>query len=154
METPGIWARMRAFTRGERDAQTLYAYRQAGAAVHPLLDAAERRRFDLLVGGVSPFALKRHVGLELACAWNAFALQTLGDKMLAADETADPGTVGFVPPVTFDQVEAYYQQVQRWLGHASQATHDPDFDCPRAPCPLPCRPGRPWSPVPGPTWRP
>lgn len=144
METPGIWARMRAFTRGERDAQTLYAYRQAGAAVHPLLDAAERRRFDLLVGGVSPFALKRHVGLELACAWNAFALQALGDKMLAADETADPGTVGFVPPVTFDQVEGYYQQVQRWLGHASQAAHDPDFDLPKGtlPAALPA-----WSPV-------
>ena len=152
METPGIWARMRAFTRGERDAQTLYAYRQAGAAVHPLLDAAERRRFDLLVGGVSPFALKRHVGLELACAWNAFALQALGDKMLAADETADPGTVGFVPPVTFDQVEGYYQQVQRWLGHASQAT--PTSTCPGGPCQPPSRPGHPWSPVPGRIWRP
>ncbi|MVN88905.1 hypothetical protein GO986_19365 [Deinococcus sp. HMF7620] len=144
MDTPGIWARVRAFTRGERDAQTLYAYRQAGAAVHPLLDAAERRRFDLLVGGVSPFALQRHVGLELACAWNAFALQTLGDKMLAADEAADPDTVGFVPPVTYDQVEAYYQQVQRWLGYASQAEHDPEFDLPPGtlPAALPA-----WSPV-------
>ncbi|EYB66335.1 hypothetical protein DEIPH_ctg139orf0053 [Deinococcus phoenicis] len=31
---------MRAFTCGERDAETLYAYRRAGAQVHPLLDAA------------------------------------------------------------------------------------------------------------------
>ena len=68
METPGVWTRVRALTRGERDAETLYAYRQAGAQVHPLLDAAERRRFDLTLGGTSPFAVKRHVGLELACA--------------------------------------------------------------------------------------
>ncbi|MFC4637787.1 hypothetical protein [Deinococcus hohokamensis] len=144
METPGIWARVRAFTRGERDAETLYAYRQAGMQIHPMLDAAERRRFDLTVSGTSPFAVKRHVGLELACAWNAFALQTLGDKMLEADEAADPDTVGFVPPVTFDQVQGYYEQVQRWLGFASQAAHDPGFDVP--PTTLPAKLPD-WSPV-------
>lgn len=144
MDTPGIWTRVRAFTRGERDAETLYAYRQAGAQVHPMLDDAERRRFDLTLSGTSPFAVKRHVGLELACAWNAFTLQTLGDKMLAADETADPGTVGFVPPVTFDQVNAYYTEVQRWLGYASQAAHDPEFELPVGT--LPARLPN-WSPV-------
>ncbi|MBB5234321.1 hypothetical protein [Deinococcus budaensis] len=144
METPGVWTRVRAFARGERDAETLYAYRRAGAQIHPLLDAAERRRFDLTVSGTSPFALKRHVGLELACAWNAFTLQTLGDKMLGADETADPATVGFVPPVTFDQVQGYYTEVQRWLGYASQAGHDADFELPAGtlPAKLPD-----WSPV-------
>ncbi|EYB66334.1 MULTISPECIES: hypothetical protein [Deinococcus] len=88
--------------------------------------------------------MKRHVGLELACAWNAFALQTLGDKMLEADDAADPDTVGFVPPVTFDQVNAYYTEVGRWLGHASQAGHDPDFALPAGTLParLPD-----WSPV-------
>lgn len=63
-----MWTRVRAFTRGERDAETLYAYRRVGAQVHPLLDAAECRRFDLTLSGTSPFAVKRHVGLELACA--------------------------------------------------------------------------------------
>ncbi|GBF04657.1 hypothetical protein DAERI_020254 [Deinococcus aerius] len=144
METPGVWTRVRAFTRGERDAETLYAYRQAGTQVHPLLDAAERRRFDLTLSGTSPFAVKRHVGLELACAWNAFALQTLADKMLEADEAADPSTVGFVPPVTFDQVNAYYAEVGRWLGYASEAEHDPAFELPARtlPAKLPK-----WSPV-------
>ncbi|BDP43456.1 hypothetical protein DAETH_34250 (plasmid) [Deinococcus aetherius] len=135
---------MRAFARGERDAETLYAYRRAGAQVHPLLDAAERRRFDLTLSGKSPFAVPRHVGLELACAWNAFTLQTLGDRMLEADEAADPGTAGFVPPVTFDQVQGYYTEVGRWLGYASQAEHDAGFDLPAGTLParLPD-----WSPV-------
>lgn len=144
METPGIWARIRAFARGERHAETLYAYRRAGAEIHPLLDAAERRRFDLTLSGTSPFAVQRHVGLELVCTWNAFTLQTLGDKMLEADELADPDTVGFVPPVTFDQVQAYYTEVQLWLGYASQAGHDPEFDLP--PGKLPARLPE-WSPV-------
>lgn len=144
MDTPGIWTRVRAFTRGERDAETLYAYRQAGVQVHPMLDEAERRRLDLTLSGTSPFAVKRHVGLELACAWNAFALQTLGEKMLAADEVADPGTVGFVPPVTFDQANGYFTEVPRWLGYASQAAHDPEFELPAGtlPAKLPD-----WSPV-------
>ncbi|MPY68270.1 hypothetical protein F8S09_16560 [Deinococcus sp. SDU3-2] len=144
MDTPGVWTRVRAFTRGERHAETLYAYRRAGAQVHSLLDAGERRRFDLTLSGTSPFALPRHMGLALACAWNAFTLQTLGDKMLEADEQADPGTAGFVPPVTFGQVEGYYTEVQRWLAYASQAEHDPQFDLPAdiLPAPLPA-----WAPV-------
>jgi hypothetical protein len=140
----GIWTRVRAFTRGERDAEMLYAYRRAGAGLHPMLDAAERRRLDLTLSGTSPFGMTSSTGLELACAWNAFALQTLADQLLQADEAADPGTVGFVPPVTFDQAEAYYRDVQRWLAHATRAAHDPQFTLPYGTLParLPA-----WSPV-------
>ncbi|BDP44668.1 hypothetical protein DAETH_46370 (plasmid) [Deinococcus aetherius] len=64
--------------------------------------------------------------------------------MLEADGAIDPGTVGFVPPVTFDQVNAYYTEVGRWLGYASEAGHDPDFELPARtlPAKLPK-----WSPV-------
>ncbi|MFC4425197.1 hypothetical protein [Deinococcus navajonensis] len=154
MDTPGVWARVRAFTRGERDAHTLYAYRRAGTQIHPMLDAAERRRFELLVSGTGPFAVKRHVGLELAFAWNAFALQTLGDKMLEADEAANPGTAGFVPPVAFDQVQGYDEQVQRWLGFASQAADDPEFDVPASTLPATLPRWSRWSRVPDRTWTP
>lgn len=144
MEKPGVWARIKAFTRGEQDAETLYAYKRAGAPVHDLLDAAERRRFELAAGGTSPFEMSAQVGTELACTWNAFALQTLGDKMLEADEVADPDTAGFVPPVTFNQVQGYYQQVQQWLAYASRAGHDAAFGLPYGTLParLPD-----WSPV-------
>lgn len=144
MQRPGVWARIKAFARGEQDAETLYAYKRAGAPVHDLLDAAERRRFEFAATGVSPFAMSRQVGLELVCIWNAFALQTLGDKMLEADEVADPDSVGFVPPVTFEQVQGYYVDVQRWLAHATRAAHDPAFELPDGslPAKLPD-----WSPV-------
>ncbi|GGK92160.1 hypothetical protein [Deinococcus radiotolerans] len=143
MEPPTVWTRLRAALSGEQNAETLYAYQRAGATVHDLLDAAERRRFDLTASGTSPFDMPAQVGVELACIWNAFALQTLGDRMLRADEQADPATVGFVPPVTFSQVQAYYQDVQRWLAHATRAAHDPQFQ-PAAPLPAPLPD---WSPV-------
>lgn len=144
MERPTVWSRIRAAARGERDAETLYAYQRAGAGVHDQLDAAERRRFGLAAEGKSLLDMPAQVGLELVCTWNAFALQTLGDRMLEADEVADPASAGFVPPVTFDQVAAYYGQVQQWLAHASRAAHDPAFDLPRGTLParLPD-----WSPV-------
>ena len=144
MERPGVWKRIRAGLRGEQDAETLYAYKRAGASVHDLLDAAERRRLEFAATGVSPFAMTAQVGTELACIWNAFALQTLGDKMLHADEVADPDTAGFVPPVTFGQVDAYYREVQTWMAHATRAAHDPDFTLPTGalPATLP-----EWSPV-------
>jgi hypothetical protein len=41
-----------------------------------------------------------------ACSWNAFLLQTLGDQFLDADYRANPASVGFVPPVTAEQVLA------------------------------------------------
>ncbi|WP_155299558.1 hypothetical protein [Deinococcus kurensis] len=143
MEPPTVWTRLRAALSGEQNAETLYAYQRAGGAVHELLDAAERRRFDLAASGTSPFGMPAQVGTELACIWNAFALQTLGDRMLSADETADPATAGFVPPVTFNQVQAYYQDVQRWLAHATRAAHDPHFQ-PDSPLPAPLPD---WSPV-------
>lgn len=89
-------------------------------------------------------AAARHVGSELDCAWNAFTLQTLGDKMLEAGAVADPPTMGFVPPVTFGQVKAYRTEVQRRLGYAGQAAHDPGIDLPAGTLPG-RRPG--WSPV-------
>ncbi|WP_394650185.1 hypothetical protein [uncultured Deinococcus sp.] len=143
MERPGVWERVRAFARGERDAELLYAYKRAGTQVHALLDAAERRRFGQAASGAGPFDMPAAVGLELVCIWNAFVLQTLGDRMLEADEADDPATAGFVPPVTYDQVQAYYTGAQRWLAHASRAGHDPSFTVPETlPAPLPA-----WSPV-------
>ncbi len=88
MDSPTVWTRLRAALSGEQNAETLYAYQRAGATVHDLLDAAERRRFDLAASGTSPFAMPSQVGLELVCIWNAFALQTLGDRMLKADAGA------------------------------------------------------------------
>ena len=48
---------------------------------------------------------------EFACTWNAFVLQTLGNAFLDADYRDNPATVGFVPPITADQVLRFYSPV-------------------------------------------
>ena len=63
----------------------------------------------------------------MLCAWNAFALQTLGDKFLEADYSLNPVTAGFVPPVTAEQVLAFYSQVEGWLNRAQQAHSNPGY---------------------------
>ncbi|HEY2372763.1 MAG TPA: hypothetical protein VGH82_09465 [Gaiellaceae bacterium] len=70
------------------------------------------------------------------CAWNAFALQTIADRLLDADTAADPGTVGYVPRETLAFARACYDQVPDWLYLARGMRSDPD---PRVADRLPAR---------------
>jgi hypothetical protein len=60
------------------------------------------------------------------CAWNAFALQTIADRLLDADSAANPGTVGYVPRATLGFARACYDQVPDWLSLARAIRNDPD----------------------------
>jgi hypothetical protein len=57
-----------------------------------------------------------------------FVLQTLGAGLLDADNAAEPGTVGYVPPITFDQVWSWFSAAEGWLSQAQQARANPDYD--------------------------
>jgi hypothetical protein len=57
-----------------------------------------------------------------------FVLQTLGAGLLDADYAAEPGTVGYVPPITFDQVWSWFSAAEGWLSQAQQARANPDYD--------------------------
>jgi hypothetical protein len=60
------------------------------------------------------------------CAWNAFALQTIADRLLDADAAADPATEGYVPRSTLGFARACYDQVPDWLSLARSIRSDPD----------------------------
>jgi hypothetical protein len=68
------------------------------------------------------------VASQLLAGWNAFVLQTLGESFLDADYTANPGTVGYAPPVTFQQVSGWLSAVEGWVSRARQARVNPDYD--------------------------
>jgi hypothetical protein len=70
------------------------------------------------------------------CAWNAFALQTIADRLLDADTAADSGTVGYVPRATLGFARGCYDQVPDWLSLARGMRTDPD---PRIANQLPAR---------------
>jgi len=123
-----MMTRLVARLGGEVSAETLEAYRRAGLGVYDLLSAAEARRAELAATPGS--AVDHATRCFLACTWNAFALQSLGDAFVDADYSANPRTVGFVPPITKEQALAFYGEVEQWMGHGDAAQVDPSIKLP------------------------
>jgi hypothetical protein len=137
-EHPSVWGRLKALVHGELPTDTLEAYRRAGLAVDELLKDVEDKRLDLKIQGIDPWHVDPATQVEFLCAWNAFALQSLGDAFLDADYRADPATVGFLPPITAAQVDALYGHVEEWLSRANQARCNPGYQLDlRVPADLP-----------------
>ena len=128
---------------GEVSADTLEAYRRASLSVFELLDQLEQERLTGRADGKTLWTLVPSQQAVGACTWNAFVLQTLGNAFLDADYQTHPSTVGFVPPITADQVMRFYEPVEPWLRRARQARVNPAFVLDVAiPAPLPT-----WSEV-------
>ncbi|WP_238016711.1 hypothetical protein KZZ52_19545 [Dactylosporangium sp. AC04546] len=137
---PSLFTKMRASLSGERDAVVLEAMRAAGRVAYDEIVAAELLRDRLTADGVSLWDVPGNAGTQFVAAWNAFVLQTLSERFLDADYEARPGTVGFVPAVTFEQVHAWLETVELWVSRARQARVNPDYDLTRElrlPAPLP-----------------
>jgi hypothetical protein len=124
---PTLWNRMVAVLNGEIPADTLEAYRRASLAVYDQLDHAEQHRLTCKTEGKNPWTVAPATQAELLCAWNAFVLQNLGDQFLEADYVGNPQTVGYVLPITGDQILGFYTQVEGWLNRAQQAHYNPDY---------------------------
>ena len=125
---PSLATRFRAKLRGERDAEALEAMRGAGTVVYSELTEAEKTRAELLAADQDLWSAPPSLGGHFLATWNAFVLQTLADGLLDADYAADAGTVGYVPPVTFDQAWTWFSTAESWLGQARQARSNPDHD--------------------------
>ena len=142
-QRPGMWGRMVARLAGEVPADVLEGYQRAGSEVYDLLQALEQRRLEWKLKDLDAWTVDSGSQVALVCAWNAFALQLLGDRLLDADYQTSPRTVGYVPPVTAEQALTFYGQVAAWLSRARQAeasaSYELDVD---VPAPLP-----PWSEV-------
>ncbi len=124
---PTLWNRFVAAMTGEVSADTLEAYRRASLAVYDALEHSESHRTSAKEEGKNAWTLAASTKAEILCTWNAFVLQTLGDRILDADYENDPSTRGFVPPVTSDQILTFYVQVEGWLSRAAQAHHNPEY---------------------------
>jgi hypothetical protein len=117
-----------ALLGGEVPATTLEAYRRAGAGVYALMSEVEQRRAAVALDGGQRRSADRTSRTVALCAWNAFALQLLGDELLDGDYKAKPSTVGFVPPVTAEQARVFYGDVEGWLSRARQALSSPTYE--------------------------
>src|SRR6266540_1572647 len=125
---PSLATRFRAMLRGERNAEALEAMRHAGVVVYAELTEAEKTRAELLAAGQDLWSAPASLGGHLLATWNAFVLQTLAVGLLDADYAVDAGTIGYVPPVTFDQAWTWFSTAEGWLSQARQARSNPDHD--------------------------
>lgn len=103
-----------ARARGYLSTGALEVHRRIGAEVYALLGELEATH-------PKPWSASFSSQIYRLCIWNAFALQTLGDQMLAADERLEPATPGLVPPQTHALIRKFYQGSAEWLAAARQA---------------------------------
>lgn len=127
---PGFFARMRALIRGEISAETIESYRAAGGLAYSCFVEAEKKRADLADGGTSPWTMSAGDRAYFTAVWIGFSLQTLGDAFIKADYDLDPGTAGFVPPITAQQVDMFYSHVAEFLAFAAAAADSKDYVLP------------------------
>src|SRR3954447_21066712 len=124
---PGLLTRVVAGFKKEVPANTIESIQKAGVAVYRALDEAEAVRRDLSGREIDPWDAPVAAAAQQLFAWNAYVLQTLGDKMIEADYRADTRTVGYLPRVTAGRVWAFFGQVERCLSLTRQAAANPDY---------------------------
>ncbi len=124
-EPPTLMTRLRARVAGEISTDTIAAYRAAGASAYGLLVEAEQERTVLATDDYWTVSASQQT--FFLATWNAFVLQSIADAFIDADFAFDPGTVGFVPPVTAEQAMRFYAGVEQWLVRARQAQADPRY---------------------------
>ena len=115
MAAPGLLRWIRSALGGEVPQAELEARRGAGTAAYTLADEG-----DASVGE------DRSSQLFRLCAWNAFALQTIADRLLATDAADDPATAGYVPRSTLTFVSACLDEVPIWIRRARVVESDPE----------------------------
>lgn len=126
-QRPGLIGRLLARLQGEYPATELEAYRRAGVDVYALTEDLEVERTKWNLDELDSWSVPEATQAAFLCAWNAFALQVLGDRLLDADYESEPATVGYLPPVTARQTLGFYSQVAEWLSRARQASASPSF---------------------------
>jgi hypothetical protein len=117
---------LRSTLHGELSAADLESRRRAGAAAYALAEEAAAAHGD-----------DRGTRLFRACAWNAFALQTIADTLLDSDAAYDPPTAGYVPRSTLNYVSECLDLVPTWVRLARVVRVDPTTHAPGLPEQLP-----------------
>jgi hypothetical protein len=104
--------------RGELSSSGLDGLRTAGASAYSLSEEADALRAE---PGWDPWDQSPGTQLFVVCAWNAFALQTTADQLLASGAPPDALTAELVPEVTLAFAQDCYTQVMGWVQSARYA---------------------------------
>lgn len=135
------WERgLAARLAGRVPATTVEGYLRAGGTVYDDLAAAEALRRDLVAAGTGLWSLPAGQTSQLLATWCAFALQTLGEKLVESERAANPRLAGYLPVMTAGQATMFLRAAGDWSARARRAVADPGYDIAdemRLPAPLP-----------------
>lgn len=120
--------RMVAWLSGRVRATTVEADLHAGMAAYDDLSAAEDLRRDLAWSGADLWSLEAGPSSQLLATWCAFALQTLGEQLVASEYAARPRLFGYLPAMTAQQATVFFDAGRSWSARARRAAADPGYD--------------------------
>jgi hypothetical protein len=115
MPFQGLRTKALGFVHGELSAAGLEGLKARGADAYDLQERADEIRGD------PHRSWDVETQLFLVCSWNAFALQSIADHVMAADARLDPGTAGLLPPATLAFAQRCYSVVPSWIEWARNA---------------------------------
>lgn len=143
-------ARLRARWTGRVPATTVEAYLRAGDAVYEDFSRAEALRKELAANGTGLWSLPAGQSSQLLATWCAFALHTVGERLVASEYAARPRLAGYLPVMTAGQASAFLAAAAAWSPRARRAAVDPGYDVAEdadLPVPLPRWPQTEWCPA-------
>ncbi len=119
--------KLTASGRPDPTEELLRSYQRASSAVYDLMRRIEQRRLASEANGDDGHWHDPDLQVLSVCAWNALALQSLGDRFLDAYLRARKRSVGYTPSAIAEQAVAFYSRVEVWLSRARQAESNPDY---------------------------
>lgn len=121
--------------RGEVSDANVRGYLRAASQIEEIWQQIDDRLTQLATEGVAPWDAYAELRYPLAFIRAARTYQVIVQQLLVADDTFDHITLGYLPPVTYDQANALCHQILPNLQQAIAALHEPKYE-PEEPIPL------------------
>jgi len=120
---------------GEVSDANVRGYLRAASQIEDLWQEVDNQLAQLQAQGTSPWEAYHRLRYPLAFVRAARTYQVFVQQLLEADVAFDHITLGYLPPVTYDQANALCHQILPNLQQAIAALHNPQYE-PEAPFPL------------------
>ena len=113
--------------RGEVSDANVRGYLRAASQIEETWQEIDAQLKTAIDAGTPPWEAYANLRYPLAFIRAARTYQVFVRELLAADAAADPGTVGYLPRVTYDQANALCHHIQPNLQRAVAALHQPAY---------------------------
>lgn len=122
-------ARLRAAIKGEVSAADVEALLRGSGQLEDLRQQIEQRRaVDEVAHPGRPWETHAEMGTALAYFWVAQGFIAIARVLKEVDDESDPGTRGYMPPISHDQALALLRQAPDFLALTAAALANPSYE--------------------------